>query len=90
MIVLSLTETVGPWFRQPAGKYQLLVDDYAGTVTLQIESPSTPNSGIDTDITFSAKGVKNFYLASQSRYRVIAATAGATVVLQPLEQNFGL
>ena len=81
--VLESTETTGDAFEVAGGRYQLVVKDYAGEVTLQIEEPeSDPLAWIDTDVVFEKNGVCAFWASQEAQYRVSAASAGATVYLQ--------
>lgn len=95
MNVLLSTDTEGVEFELEGGKYQLVVADTADSsdteltaaVTMQIKLPGfSPAYWIDTDVTFSADGVKAFEASPASVYRVVTDTAGAVAHIETIEK----
>ena len=85
MVVLTATQTTGDTFKVKGGRYQIVVEDYAGDVTLEIQAPaSDPVAFMSTAQVWTADGVRAFWMSAAAVYRVSAASAGATATLQPI------
>ena len=78
-VLESTDAAMGREFSCPGGPMEISVEDHAGgTYTLQIKTPS--GRWLDTDITFTDNGVKDFRSTSSRkvRYRLqTGAVAGA-------------
>ena len=81
--VFKAAQTEGDSFKAGGGRYQLVVKGWVAEVKLQIQEPETdPIEWIDTEQSWSADGVKVFWLSHEGVYRVVAGSAGATAYLQ--------
>ena len=74
--VLEATDAaMGREFSCPGGPIEISLEDHAGkTYTLQLKTPS--GTWIDTDITFTDEGVKDFRSVSSRKVRYRLKTGG--------------
>jgi len=80
--ILAATQTTGREFHAPGRTALIQLSRHAGgTWTLQIQQPGSPTTWQDTDITFTASGVKAFHSQAEIPYRLTGGSAGAVARL---------